>query len=385
MHREEYLKRIEKCALTASDRGFDGLLVISKSPERAGDIQYLTGHKPGLPGHVSSYNFRGRGFAGLLIPVDGPPTLFVTTPFYERELPIEDIRVGTDLPKLIGETFREKGFHQGVLGLVGVDVLPVSLYLDLKRRLPGVLFVSSDDIVMNQRAIKSDSEIEIMLEGAHIVDEVMELTRDFLDIGLTERAVQEFIIEQLRRRGVTDAFATCQSGVENSGEPMIAGGATEKRIEEGDMIHMEFNGKYKDYMIDVCRSTVVGRVSSKQRTVLELTLEMLETTIAAIRPNIAAEELARVAGRLAMERGFGRSHTLAYGGPATYLGHGIGLGIDEPPILAEGIKTRLKAGMVISVEPGIYRTEVGGARIEDEILVTADGAKSLNTAARKWW
>lgn len=77
--------------------------------------------------------------------------------------------------------------------------------------------------------------------------------------------------------------------------------------------------------------------------------------------------------------------TRAFGGPATYLGHAIGLGVDEPPVLAKRDKTVLIPGMVITVEPGLYQTGHGGCRIEDEVLVTETGTEILNTFDRRWW
>jgi len=383
--REEYANRIDRCLAIASDRSLDGLVIVSKSPERAGDVEYLTGHKPGLPGHVTSYGFRGRGFGAVVLSLSGSATLCVTTPFYQSSPVVDDVLVGSDFPGVVAQAVRSAHLEQGVVGLVGSDVLPISLYSDLTRYLPGVLFAINDDIVMNHRAVKSDWEIEILRDGAAIADEVSTLTRTHLKEGLTELQVQAFIVEALKARGVSNAFATCQSGVVNSGEPMIAGGATSKKLERGDMVHMEFNGKLDGYMIDVCRSTVVGAPSARQKQILDLVLEMLSSAIAAMCPGVVAEQLERITGSLALQCGLAEHHTLAYGGPGTYLGHGIGLGIDEPPILAEGMKHRLKEGMVITVEPGIYRTEVGGARIENEVLVTRDGAESLNTADPKWW
>ena len=381
----EFATRLQLCREIAADRGLDALLVIGKGPERGGDLLYLTNHKPILAGHVTLYNFRGRGYGALLIPLEDDPVLVATTPFYEKDIAVTEVKVSSDFPFMIGEVITAKRLSRSIIGLVGEDVLTVTLYKDLFRHLPQAQFIKADDIIMNLRAIKSEWEIQQLRQGAKIADEVSESLRSFIRGGLKETEVTAFIIRELSERGVKEAFATCQSGIENSGEPMIHGGATDRVLRNGDMVHMEINGKIQGYMIDVCRSTVIGQPSRQQAEVLELVLQMLETSASAMKPGIAAEELERITGRLALDHGYIHHHTIAYGGPGTYLGHGIGLGIDEPPIIAEGMKTIIREGMVITLEPGIYRTDVGGARIEDEILVTSDGTEVLNTYDRKWW
>lgn len=385
MIRKLFAERIRSCKAIASDRSLDCLLVIGRSPDRAGDLLYLANHKPMLSGHVTQYRFRGRGYGGLVLPLDGDGILVTTTPFYRDDFVAGRVEVGMDFPATLARCLVDSGFAKGVIGVVGEDVISATLYNDLQRYLPNARLVASDDIVMDLRAVKSDAEVEILRAGALIADEVADATRAWLRSGLSEMDVKRFIVAELEKRGVEAAFATCQSGVKHSGEPMIEGGATSKRIESGDMVHMEINGVLGGYKIDICRSTVVGGPSGEQRRLLDLVLRMFEESVEAMKPGVVAEDLERITGRMALREGYDHHHTVAYGGPGTYLGHGIGLGIDEPPILAEGMKTILKKGMVITVEPGLYRTAVGGARIEDEVLVTCDGAVVLNRSDRKWW
>ena len=156
-------------------------------------------------------------------------------------------------------------------------------------------------------------------------------------------------------------------------------------MQNGDFVHMEINGKYKDYMIDVCRTAVVGTISPEQRHVLDTTVEMLSESCKAVRPGVVAEDLEAIAGKIALREGFTSNFSLAYNGPQTYLGHAIGLSLDEPPLLMKGDLTRLVPGMVLTLEPGLYNTGLGGCRVEDEVLVTEDGFEVLNTYDRIWW
>jgi Xaa-Pro aminopeptidase len=118
---------------------------------------------------------------------------------------------------------------------------------------------------------------------------------------------------------------------------------------------------------------------------LETVLTMLEKSVAAIGPGVLAEDLEAIANDVAEKAGYVGKFAFGYGGPGTYLGHGIGLGVDEPPIIAKGEKTYLRPGMMLTIEPGLYRTPAGGARIEDEVLVTENGCEVITKLERRWW
>ena len=381
---KEYETRMQKVRLEASRRGFSCLLVFGLAPRRVGDLMYLTGHQPLLPGHPRRFQFRGRGYSVIVLPIEGEPCLLTTTPFYESDLYIKEVIYGDNLPDEIRKAIQKRGLEKADIGIVGMDILSVGLYVDLKAELCHARFYGADDIVMNMRAAKSPYEIEVLRTGARISDEVANLLRDYLRPGITERQVYDFITGELTKRGVTGAAATCQSGSRSENAYDLVP-ASDKVIENGDMVHMEINGKYQGYMIDICRSTVVGKASAQQIELLDTVLDMFNKSVAAMKPGVTAESLERITGEIALSKGFNKNHTRAYNGPATLLGHAIGLGVDEPPVLAKGDVTLLVPGMVITVEPGLYRTGYGGCRVEDEILVTENGTEDLNCSPLRWW
>lgn len=380
----EYENRILNAKKEAVKRGFSGLLIFGLAPRRVGDLMYLCGHQPLLPGHPRRYTFKGRGYSVIVLPIDDEPCLLTTTPFYEKDLYIKDITYGDNLPEEISNAIRKYKLEKADIGIVGMDILSVSLFEDLKKELYTTRFFPADDIIMNLRASKSLYEIDIMRTGAAIGDEVAMLLKDYLRPGISEKDVYNFITSELSKRGVTGAFATCQSGWRSETAYDLTP-ASDKVIENGDMVHMEINGKYQGYMIDICRSTVVGNPNENQINILNTTLEMFEKSVSAMKPGITAESLERISGEIALRNGFVNNHTRSFNGPATYLGHAIGLGVDEPPVVAKGDKTFLVPGMVITIEPGLYKTGYGGCRIEDEILVTENGFENLNKSERKWW
>lgn len=376
-------RRWQACRHAVALRGGDGLLVVSRA-DRSGDLYYLAGHRPGMAGHVTRGRLRGRGHGALWLPLEGPPVLMVTTPFYEGGW-TEQVRIDTDFPRLVGETLRESGAGRASVGLVGEDILSVLLHREIVQHLPGVRWLPCDDVVMTARARKSPYEIACLRAGSAMADRVGARLRPFLRAGLRESEVAAFITGELLREGAQTAKATCQSGVARSGEPITYPVASSRVLEAGDMVHMEINGSADGYLIDICRSTVIGEASAAQRRLLELCLRMLEATIEATSPGVPAAQLCAVAGAVAAREGMAHHFAVDFGGPATYVGHAIGVGNDEPPILGLGDQTPLLPGMVLTPEPGLYRTSVGGCRIEDEVLVTETGCEVFTKVARRWW
>jgi Xaa-Pro aminopeptidase len=381
--RQDVERRWRQVRKAAALRGCEGLLVISRA-DRPGDLLYMAGHRPGMAGHITRGKMRGRGYGALWMPLEGAPVLMVTTPFYEGGW-TEQVRVGTDFPALIGETLHDAAAERMTVGLVGEDVLSVLLFRETSQHLPVVRWLICDDLVMGIRARKSAYEIECLRRGSGMADRVGERLRAYLQAGLREIDVTGFITRELLLEGAEVARATCQSGVERSGEPLAYPVASDRVLRPGDMVHMEINGQADGYLIDICRSTVIGQASPDQRRLLHVCLEMLEASVDATRPGIPAVSLSSLAGRIAAREGLDGHFTVDFGGPGTYLGHGIGVANDEPPALGLGDQTPLQPGMLLTIEPGLYRTPAGGCRIEDEVLVTENGAEVVTRLDRVWW
>jgi Xaa-Pro aminopeptidase len=381
--RQDVERRWRAVRAAAALRGCEGLLVVGRA-DRPGDLLYLAGHRPGMAGHITRGKMRGRGYGALWMPLNGEPVLMVTTPFYEGGW-TEQVRMGTDFPALIGQTLRDAGAERDAVGLVGEDVLSALLFRETIQHLPSVRWLICDDLVMGIRARKSAYEIECLRRGSGMADRVGERLRAYLRPGLREVDVTAFITQELLREGAEVARATCQSGVERSGEPLAYPMASARALQSGDMVHMEINGQADGYLIDICRSTVIGQPAPDQRRLLHVCLEMLQASIAAARPGIPAANLSAVAGAIASREGLETHFTVDFGGPGTYLGHGIGVANDEPPVLGLGDQTPLEAGMLLTIEPGLYRTPAGGCRIEDEVLITETEAEVLTQLARAWW
>lgn len=384
--RSTYERRVKQCREMAGERGLSGLIVLGRDPDRPGNLLYLANHRPMLSSHVSMYNQQGRGYGALVVPCLGESTLIVTAPYYEKNSVVADhVRVGLNLPKAVGDVIREFGLDTGhKWGLVGEEFVSLGLYRGLISHSPQVQFVEADDILWRLRTVKDSEEQAILRQAARIADRGVEVAQGILRPGVSETELARAVEEELTGLGARDVSLTCQSGVERSNLPLVRPAVSSRVIAGGDMLHMEIRGTYRGYHFDICRGAVAGVPHPKQSTILKLVERMLDAVISAARPGVRAEELHMVAEALAEGNGFGSHFTVDRGGPSTYCGHGLGVDYDEPPILYIGDMTVLKSGMYLTPEPGIYETEVGGVRLEDDIIITDDGCEVLNRSVRYW-
>lgn len=383
---EVYRERRQRCRVEASARGFAGLIVFTRDPDRPGNGLYLANHRPIAGSHPSMYAQRGRGYCAVVIPVDQEETLLVTSPYYEPDVTVERVHVDTNLPRGLAEVIEGYGLARGERwGIAGEEFLPVLLHRDIQAALPGCSFYFADDVLWSLRAVKDELEQAILREAAAIADAGAEEAMRAYRAGRTENEVVADIDRALRAAGASETSLTCQSGVFRSGEPLMRPYASERVIERGDMAQLEIRGSYKGYGFDICRSAVAGPPSDAQRHMFETVERMLDAIIAKAAPGVRAEELQDVIDAIAHAEGYDGYQSMRFGGPSTYCGHGLGVASDEPPVLFTGDKTILRPGMYLTPEPGLYRHPLGGLRLEDDILITADGCENLNRTRRWWW
>ena len=383
---EQYRARRQRCRVEASARGFAGLIVFARDPDRAGNGLYLANHRPIAGSHPSMYAQRGRGYCAIVIPVDQEETLLVTSPYYEPNVTVERVEVDTNLPRGLARVIKGYELHAGERwGLAGEEFLPVLLHRDLQACLPGCALFFADDVLWSMRAVKDAFEQAILREAACVADAGAAAAMRAFRAGQSELQVVTEIDAALRAAGASDTSLTCQSGVYRSGEPLTRPFASERVIERGDMAQMEIRGTYHGYGFDICRSAVAGPPNDTQRHMFETVERMLDAMIAAAAPGVRAEELQEAIDAIAHDEGFDGYQSMRFGGPSTYCGHGLGVSSDEPPVLFTGDKTILRPGMFLTPEPGLYRHPQGGLRLEDNILITANGCENLNASQRWWW
>ncbi|GAC1472998.1 MAG: Xaa-Pro peptidase family protein [Isosphaeraceae bacterium] len=253
--------------------------------------------------------------------------------------------------------------------------LSVADFESLQEERPSLELVGVRGRVEALREIKDKEEIEAIREAVGFAERAFTMLRNGLRVGESEKDVADTLEAYLRRCGATSA----------SFPPIVAVGAraalpharptTETRIGDADFVLIDWGATGEPYKSDLTRVLVTGKVTAKFARIYRTVLEAQERGIAAIRPGVLAREVDAEARSVIEDGGFGRF--FGHG-----LGHGLGMDIHEAPQLRMGSDVALQPGMVVTVEPGIYLPGWGGIRIEDVVLVTAEGHEILTHVPR---
>jgi Xaa-Pro dipeptidase len=376
--RAEVAGRLERTRRTMAAAGYSALLVLGRSfYERPGDLAYLTNHFPPFPTAPFLPGRRGTGHAALVLPAAAAPVLIVDHPSVHRPLvPIDDIRPN---PDVIGGVIEALLALPGLrrLAVAGSDLLPWPAAQDLAAALPQVALVAADALVRRQRAIKSAAEIMLLQRAATVAEAGLRAAVAAIEPGVSERAVCAAGTSACLLAGADFVrYFRVHSGPYSSWGSRWPQ-ATDRTLLDGDIVALDAIGAVAGYAFDVNRTAVCGRPASEQRRLLEAGLAASAAAVAAVAAGVPIAEVAAAGRRVIAAAGFG-----AYASAST--GHGIGLETVEAPMLGTGAGD-LEEGMVICVEPGIFRPGLGGCSTEQMVAVTAHGAQALTTLTGRLW
>ncbi|MBA2873432.1 Xaa-Pro dipeptidase [Thermaerobacillus caldiproteolyticus] len=230
-------------------------------------------------------------------------------------------------------------------------------------------------VIEKLRLIKSESEIKILKEAAEIADAAFQHILHFIRPGVTEIEVANELEFFMRKQGATSSsFDIIVASGYRSALPH--GVATDKVIEKGELVTLDFGAYYKGYCSDITRTVAVGEISDELKKIYDIVLQAQLRGMTGIKPGMTGREADALTRDYITEQGYGD-----YFGHST--GHGIGLEVHEGPALSARSNVVLEPGMVVTVEPGIYIAGLGGVRIEDDTVVTKDGNESLTHSPKE--
>jgi Xaa-Pro aminopeptidase len=321
------------------------------------------------------------GFTGddsyLLATLDGET--LVTDPRYttqlEEECPGLALEVRAPGVKIL--TAVTKAVQKSKIERLGIEgnSATVSLQQSLAKALPGVEIVVTENLVERLRIVKDKHEITATRLACLQARRAYDVVRAVIKPEMTELEVAAELEYQARRFGAKAlSFPAIVAVGPRAALPHAT--PTARRLGESDFTLVDWGANSGLYMSDLTRIIVTGRISPKLRKIYGVVLKAQLAAIEAIRPGVTCQQVDRVARRIITRAGFGKA--FGHG-----LGHGTGLEIHEAPRLAVGQKTKLRPGMIVTVEPGIYVPGWGGVRIEDDILVTRTGHEVLTDVPKQ--
>jgi Xaa-Pro aminopeptidase len=390
----EFRERQDRLRRAAADAGYDGVVVLSRGGafvDQFQDALYLTNHYSQQPAMGDETGIgTARAHAAVVVPVEGPSTIVVDVPWWRRDLVVaDDVRPSIDVVGTAAAAVRDAGLADRRLALVGASFMTAAAYIGLREALPDADLRREDRLVELLRMHKSPAEIEVIRHACALGSRSMDAMTDAVVEGATEAEAVAEAMRVLYAGGGTMYDAACASGPNAHGyaHARLPSCDPIRRLQRGDLFHVDYYGAYGGYYFDFARSRVVGdEPTPGQRDLVEATIEAVDRVCAAVRPGMTAGEIFAVGSSWMAESALVRSMPEETpemeGFPA--FGHGIGLMWEGPWIMPDD-PTPLEPGMYLGIELLLGHPSVGGAMFEENGVVTENGFEVLTDARRRWW
>lgn len=269
---------------------------------------------------------------------------------------------------------------QDGVATVGVEVNSMTLeqYRSYQRMLPNVQLLEDNrfqKLISTDRLIKTEQEVKLVSQAQAIAERAFDETLNFIQIGRTEREIALYLDYTMRKMGAEDiSFDTIVASGRNSALPHAV--PTDKPVEAGDFIVMDFGSMVGGYHSDMTRTISIGAVSEEQEQVYDTVFRAQIAALDRVKAGVPCAEIDDAARSLIENSGYPNCF-----GHST--GHGIGLEIHEAPNVSPKSEAIAQAGMLFSVEPGIYLAGKYGVRIEDMVLVREKDHQNLTKTKKE--
>ncbi|MCH4337122.1 M24 family metallopeptidase [Staphylococcus haemolyticus] len=303
----------------------------------------------------------------LLITANGDQTL------YCPKMEVEEVKNSPFEGKIIGYLDTENPFEIDPSSfnklLIESEHLTVKRQRELTQNFGVQHYGDIDQTIKELRNIKNESEIENIREAAKLADKCIEIGTEFLKVGVTEREVVNHIENEIKKFGVSEmSFDTMVLFGDHAASPHGTPG--ERKLVKDEYVLFDLGVIYNHYCSDMTRTVKFGTPSEEAQTIYNIVLEAETNAIEAIKAGVPLQDIDKIARDIISDAGYGDYFPHR-------LGHGLGLEEHEYQDVSSTNSNLLEAGMVITIEPGIYVPNVAGVRIEDDILVTENGYEIL--------
>jgi len=354
-----YARRLAAAAAATGDAGLTGLVITPGY-----DLRYLTGSRAQTFERLTALVLPASGEATVVVPRLELASLKGSA-IAELGLTVRDWVDGDDPYQLVSAALGGAPAATAV-----TDSMPALHLLPLADVL-GVLPVLATDVLRKLRMVKEECEIDALRKAGSAIDRVHARVPEFLIPGRTEADVAADIAEAIVAEGHSQvAFIIVGSGPHGA-DPHHS--YSDRELQAGDIVVVDIGGAYEPgYHSDSTRTYSIGEPGPDVAQRYSVLQRAQRAALEAVRPGVTAEQVDAAARDVLAEAGLAEFFVHR-------TGHGIGLSVHEEPYIIAGNDLPLAAGMAFSVEPGIYFPGHWGARIEDIVIVTEDGALSVNS------
>ena len=349
--------------------------------------------------NANMFYVTGRVFAGYVyIPSSGQPTYFVRRPVELNGDNVIYIRKPEDMGEAVARKY-------GPIARIGLelDSMPFSTVERLSRIFPDAQLRNASEALRNARAVKTDVELRMLADCGVKQERVYRRIPHMYQEGMTDLELQVEIERISRLEGCLGQFRISGSSMElymgsiltgdnadspspydfamgGAGiDPSLPVGANGSEIKPGNTVMVDMNGNFNGYMTDMTRVFSLGRISEFAQKAHQCSINIHNTLRSMARPGMEAKALYEEAMRIVREEQL-ENYFMGHRQHAGFIGHGVGIEINELPVIAPRSRDILQADNVIALEPKFVIPHVGAVGIENTYVVTADGLKCLTNA-----
>ena len=316
------------------------------------------------------------------VPCDALLVTNLTNGRYRDQATGEVAGAGVEARMVIGleEDARRQALTSAARGMGRLGLEAENVSWAQKRRLgtdwfPDAELVPTEGLVESLRLVKDAGEVARIQAACEVADAALAAVRHRLGEGATEAEVALELEWQMRRLGAEGpSFETIVASGPNAAMPHHRAGA--RGIVEGDLVVLDFGALVDGYHSDMTRTVMIGAPSEIQSRMYDVVREAQAAGVAAVRAGAEAKSVDDACRSVIREAGWDQAFLHA-------TGHGVGLDIHEPPRVARTTDAMLADGQVVTVEPGVYLAEHCGVRIEDTVVVTSEGCRTLTLAPKE--
>lgn len=386
--KEELTSRITKLQQKLKDQNIDSAIIVQNA-----DLFYFTGTVQ------AEY---------LYIPASGKPVLLVRSgnKRAKKETGLDKViefKSSTEIPDII----KKEGIDSPVeLGLE-LDILPYKTVTKLQQIFTANKTTNITTLIRQVRMVKSDSEIQSIKRAANKLKAVPQLTRNNLTTDMSELELSAIIEQDLRQKGHTGfvrmrglnnelPLGVCTAGKKSTADikvdsicagagvhPSAGVGASKSRLKDSEPIILDYVATHQGYIADQTRMAVLGEPSAYLQEVYDKMVQLQTELSKYLTPDYSWQEIFEQGKRLAEELEI-TDYYLGYGdNKEKFVGHGVGVELNEFPFLAAGLDFKLKPGMTIALEPKLVIPDIGAVGIENTYLVTDSQPEKLTTACEE--
>ncbi len=363
---EERRQRIEKARELLAANKMGALMITGGS-----SLGYFTGMRW----------WQSERLFALLIPAKGEA--FCVCPKFEEDRAREQISKGPlgekaevrtweedENPyRLVAAGLADRGIRTGQ---IGIEETVKFVFSDgVAKAAPALTLVSGTPVTAGCRAIKSGHELELMRLAAKVSWLAYKAAYESVRDGMTEDEFAGLVSAAHRQLGF-EGGADVQTGIYSA---LPHGSLTPQKITEGTILLMDGGCKVEGYNSDLSRTFVLGKPTDKMKRVFDIVHQAQTAALKAARPGVACEQVDAAARKVISDAGFGPDYKYF----SHRVGHGIGLDVHEWTYLVRGNETKLQPNMVFSDEPGVYIRGEFGVRLEDDMVITENGAELMTT------